>query len=217
MAQFDVYKFDMTFSVAGFRAGTAFYYAQQDVDSSDGASIADALRPVLQTTLWDGYLQTLMSDQCSLIGSKCQKWAPTKDTPAIVAGLTSPGLIASPVLANQAAQVITKYPGTWSRNFIGRNYQPGAPEVNYIGNVILAAQQTIWQVAANSAELATVPISMPEALNFDQVVFSPTLFKVFDPLTGDIRDVYSIINSVVVQNVLGTQRSRRPPRTTAAV
>lgn len=212
MSQFDVYKYDLQFQVGLTTGSTSFYYRQADEDSSDGGAIAENLGPALEQVLWTEYLKTLLAADTVLISTRCQLYAPTKAIPFLETGLSSFGLIAGDRLGSTQAQIVTKYPGTWSRNFICRNFIPGAPEANYDGDRIVSAFQTTWQALAATKELETISIVTPESLDFDQVCFSATLWKNFDPMTQTIADVYSLLNSVKVQAVLGTQRPRRPNR-----
>lgn len=212
MAQNDIYKYDMIFNFGGSRSSTSFYYRQQEEDESNGLAIATSLRSVLRSTLWDSYLSKLLSVECQLDADRCQLYAPTKDAPVI--DETTGGFGESPgdVLANQSAIVVTKYPGYWSRNYIGRNYYPGGDEARIHANRMKTEYNNAWQADATSWELVSVNVTEPELLTFDQVVFSATKWKEYDPATGDPTDLYSLINTIVVQPVMGTQRSRRPWR-----
>ncbi len=212
MAQYDVYKFDMQFVVNAYRASTSFYYAQNEVDASSGRVIAENLRPALEALLWGTYLQQVAAPETYLVNTKCQLYAPTKDTPAINLGPDTTGLGSPGALPNVSAQVVTKYPGFWDRDFICRNYYPGMPETQYYGGKALQTFLDIFQPLADAAELFTVPIATPEALTFDQVCFSSKRWKAFDPQTQSITECYSKVNSVNPTVVLGTQRRRRAPR-----
>lgn len=212
MAQFDVYKYDLTVQLGLTTATTAFYYRQEQDDTSNALAIATNLSPQLFTALWTDYLKKVLAADTVLIATRCQKYAPEKDAPFIETGLSSFGEVLGDRLGALNAQIVTKYPGTWSRNFICRNFIGGAPEVDYTGDRIVSAAQTVWQDLADVQELLQVGITTPETLDFDQVCFSATLWKAFDPLTQPITDVYSVLNSVKVQAVLGTQRKRRPNR-----
>jgi len=212
MAQFDVYKYDLIWQVGLVKASTAFYYAQNEDDTSDGRSIAITLATILETTLWTDYLKGLLSNETVLTETRCQLYAPTKDTPDLQSGINSFGDVVGNRLASANAQIITKYPGFWSRSFICRNFIPGAAESDYTGDRITNAAQVAWEALADVQELLTVAIVSPEALTFDQVCFSATRWKNFDPLTQSITEVYSQVNSINVRAVLGTQRARIPPR-----
>jgi len=212
MSQFDVYKYDLQFQVGITTGSTAFYYRQADEDSSDGLTIATELGPKLEQALWTDYLKTLLAADTVLISTRCQLYAPEKNAPFLETGLSSFGLIAGDRMGATQAQIVTKYPGTWSRNYICRNFIPGAPEANYTGDRITSAFQSTWQALADVQELLTISITSPESLDFDQVCFSASRWKTYDPETQTPPDIYSILNSVKIQAVLGTQRKRRPNR-----
>lgn len=210
MAQFDVYKFDLTFSIGQDRASTSWYYRQLEADASDGRTIAPNLRSALVLELWTDSLKIYTSIETGMLTSRCQLYAPTKDIPDVETAAVSFGLKTGDRLSNAEAVVVTKYPTSWTPNFICRNYYPGWDETEFTGSRMQAAVQTAAQATLTTQELKVINIVAPEALSFEQVCFSQTLWKNFDPLTQEIRDVYSVTNSIRVQAVLGTQRRRRP-------
>lgn len=212
MAQFDVYKFDMFFQLGPVKVSTAFYYRQAQLDASTGREISDSLLPILEGILWTNYLKTLSSINMSMIEMRCQKYAPVKDRPSLVIPAVTFGEKLGNRLSNSDAVVCTKYPTSWTPNFICRNYYPGWDEDEFTGSRMTTALFNEAQTLADTQELLRASIVSPEALDFDQVCFSQTLWKAFNPATGDIRDVYSVLSQVEMQPVLGTQRRRRPPR-----
>lgn len=204
----------MFFNTDVKQSSTSFYYAQNEEDTADGRTIAVALNDQLRIDLWTNYLTLVLSADITCVRTKCQLFAPTKSTPSFNDDNLAFGGQAGGQLTNAGAQVVTKYPGFWDRDFISRNYIPGAPELQYAAGIITDAYQTSWQDLANTQELLTVSISTPEPLTFDQVCFSSKRWKTFDPENQAITEVYSKVNSVKIQTVLATQRRRRPPRGT---
>lgn len=216
MAANDLYRFEMTFQVSIKRASTVFWYRQKEPDSSNGRDIAISLRAALETVLWDNYLKTLLSIEVSLVETVCQQFAPIKDAPSLAVGFVSFGDELGGPMPNATAAIVTKYGATWGANWRGRNFIPGLPELRFLAGRFSAAFLTDFQNLASIQEFATVEILNPESLSFDQVIFSPTMFKLFDPLVDPTEDIYSILNTVAVQPVLGTQRRRIPPRDSGA-
>ncbi len=212
MAQFDVYKFEMLFQLGPVKVSTAWFYRQADPDVSTGREIATFLGPQLVQILWTDMLKVFSSVNMSMIETRCQLYAPTKDRPDIIIDAPSFGSKVGNRLSNSDAVVVTKYPTSWTPNFICRNYYPGWDEDEFTGSRMQAALLTAAQSTINAQELTTAIITSPETLEFDQVCFSQTLWKAFDPLTQVITDVYSVMSAAQVQPVLGTQRRRRPPR-----
>jgi len=212
MAMSDVYKFDLIWQIGLGKASSAWYYKQNEADASGPNAIAQALATELELILWSECYELITSDELVLIGSRCQLFAPLKGQPNVNVIVPSFGDIIGNRLANANAVIVSKYPSTWSRSFINRNFMPGFPESHFTGDRYKSAEHATAQALILLKELETADISSPEALTFEQVGFSATIWKNYDPVTQVIEDVYSVLDAIVVQPVLGTQRARIPDR-----
>ncbi len=212
MAMSDVYKFDLIWQLGLNKASSAWYYKQNEADGSGSNAIAQSLADELEDKLWTDCYKIITAADFSLIGSRCQLFAPLKGQPNINVLAASFGLVAGDRLAGANAVIVTKYPSDWSRSFINRNYMPGFPEADFTGDRMKSGVHVTSQSLISQQELLTIDITSPEVLSFDQVGFSATKWKNYNPTTDVIEDIYSVLDAIVVQPVLGTQRPRIPPR-----
>lgn len=218
MAIDDVYKFDLEGLFLTQRWCNSFYYVQNEADvSADPEAIATQLGIKARTEIWTDNYKTLVSNTIGVDRYKCQRYGPTKATPDFTSFATEFGTDLVAPLANSSSVVCTKYPFFWDRDFIGRNFLVPPPDDHENFNRLKSGDLATWQMTMALAINATITITVPETLTFDQVILSSKRYKAFieaappTPWTG----VFSKVKSVQVQTVLGTQRRRRPPRDSA--
>lgn len=219
MAVDDVYKFDLEGVFSSKRWCNSFYYVQNEADAGgDAQAIAANLGIKARTEIWTDNYKTLISNVIGSDRYKCQRFGPTKATPTFVTYASEVGTDIEPPLANSSSVVCTKYPFFWDRDFIGRNFLLPPPDDHESFNRLKTADLATWQMTMDLAIMATITITVPETLTFDQVIVSQSRYKKFiDPLEPPTlwTSVFSKVKSIQVQTVLGTQRRRRPPRDSA--
>jgi len=165
--------------------------------------------------VYDNFVQfviPLLADDTFLLSARGNRVFPTQGVPATHAPIPSvPGDIVGGSVPADVAVVATQRTNMPGRNFLGRFFVCGLPEVSHAFDQILSITQAAWQTAM--AALGQAGYTDAESNEYNQVVLSQKLANTEPPPPIVFAEVMDVETNVNLRNQRRRGRQARLPIT----
>lgn len=204
MAVNDIFRVDHRMTVDDRIVSVSNYYNELILSDGTQAEVTEAIALQSEIDFWTTFWKVFASDDIAYHDTICQQVYPSRQAPFVSAVLAGDdGAVGTANMNGTTAVLIAQYGIDWSRNFQGRMYLPGLPEVDANDGRIGQTRFDLIQTAADTFFATDISPGAPAGGDYTHVVVSPTKMKASqDP-------VWSLMGQTPVRPRIATQRRRR--------
>lgn len=204
MAVNDIFRVDFRMISDDRIVSVSAHYNELVISTGTQAEVTQAICEQAEIDFWTTFWKPYASDEIAYHDTVCQQVYPTRQAPFVSTALTGDaGGTAFPPMNGTTATLVGEYGIDWSRNFQGRMYLPGLPEMNVDSGRIQTIVHTAIQGGVNTFFATDITPGAPAGGAYSHVVVSPTKMKISDD------PVWSLIGATPLRPRIATQRRRR--------